>query len=253
MTFADLYQLVVTNIVPIIRIGFALINTLSAINDLQQAYNPANGPFRGLYYDMAIIDMIAAASGFSGFSGLSGGAAALVPGGKVVILILGQAIAMEMVLEGNLAVANTIMYMAKKAGSPGGSGSSGGTTDQLRNTQGTATGSGQDVSGKWIQNGKYGEFPKEIADKLRGKVFSNFREFREMFWEKVADSQLAKQFSPQNIRRMQKGLAPFAPVVEQNGENKVFQLHHIEALKDGGAVYDMDNLLIVSPKYHIGL
>ncbi|QCY14670.1 HNH endonuclease [Pseudomonas sp. MPC6] len=49
------------------------------------------------------------------------------------------------------------------------------------------------------------------------------------------------------------GLAPAAPKIEHAGKRVAFGLHHIELIKDGGAVYDVDNLRAVTPRRHIDL
>lgn len=46
------------------------------------------------------------------------------------------------------------------------------------------------------------------------------------------------------------GYAPFANVNQQLGGQKVYILHHKTPINQGGSVYDMDNIYIVTPKYH---
>ena len=41
------------------------------------------------------------------------------------------------------------------------------------------------------------------------------------------------------------------PESERVGERERFELHHIKRVTDGGAVYDIDNLRVVTPKHHI--
>ncbi|WP_148279823.1 HNH endonuclease [Pseudomonas syringae] len=99
-----------------------------------------------------------------------------------------------------------------------------------------------------------------IADQLRGKSFSSFGAFRKVFWISLAnDSELSQQFSSPNLSGMawhgmawQKGLAPpAAPKSEHAGKRIAFELHHVELIKNGGAVYDADNLRAVTPSRHI--
>jgi hypothetical protein len=60
--------------------------------------------------------------------------------------------------------------------------------------------------------GYAGLFPKSVADKLRGRTFNNFDEFREAFWKEVAnDPNLVNQFKSQNIALMSQGNAPKYP------------------------------------------
>jgi hypothetical protein len=50
---------------------------------------------------------------------------------------------------------------------------------------------------------------------------------------------------------MLKGRAPFARNSECNGKNSRYEIHHIEQIQHGGAVYDADNLTVVTPKRHV--
>ncbi|MGC6388359.1 HNH endonuclease signature motif containing protein [Ewingella sp. S1.OA.A_B6] len=43
------------------------------------------------------------------------------------------------------------------------------------------------------------------------------------------------------------------PEAEQVGGRTRYELHHITRIKDGGAVYDVDNIEILTPKRHIEL
>lgn len=127
-----------------------------------------------------------------------------------------------------------------------------------REDAGVATGVGQPVSGTWLgaaSQGKGAPIPLQIADQLRGKEFKNFRGFREALWKAVAnDPELAKQFSSVNMGRMKKnGYAPYATPSEQVGEKSKYELHHVIFLKDDGALYDMDNLRVVTPREHDAL
>lgn len=50
---------------------------------------------------------------------------------------------------------------------------------------------------------------------------------------------------------MKAGAAPRAELAQQiGGGKKSYVLHHKTSINQGGAVYDMDNLYIVTPKYH---
>lgn len=127
----------------------------------------------------------------------------------------------------------------------------------VRNEPGVATGQGQDVTGIWLAGaGKElgAPVPTQIADRLRGREFSRFDDFRETFWTEVAaDPELSSQFSAANRRVMRGGSSPFVQETEAVGGRKVHELHHIDRIVDGGAVYDMDNLGITTPKNHINI
>jgi hypothetical protein len=129
------------------------------------------------------------------------------------------------------------------------------SSTEKRNTPGIATG-GENLSvvtGKWLKGseGNVGIVPKQIADKLRGKKFSNFDKLRNEFWIAVSqESVLADQFSKSNITRMSSGLAPIALENQWLGENKSYVLHHKTPIQQGGGVYDLNNLVVVTPRYH---
>ena len=50
---------------------------------------------------------------------------------------------------------------------------------------------------------------------------------------------------------MHKGLAPLAPESQQVGKLQSYILHHHKPLSRGGKPYDMDNIRIVTPRYHM--
>ncbi|MDI4652541.1 MULTISPECIES: HNH endonuclease signature motif containing protein [Pseudoalteromonas] len=127
----------------------------------------------------------------------------------------------------------------------------------LRTTRGTAWGVKSlpviKEGTKWLKgsHGSFGKIPRQVGEKLSGKSFNTFSEFRSEFWKQVSkDSVLSKQFNKQNISRMKNGKAPFASETQHNGLNRTFQIHHKKPINQGGSVYSLDNLLVVSPKYH---
>ncbi|MHC8383698.1 S-type pyocin domain-containing protein [Pseudomonas sp. LB3P14] len=126
-----------------------------------------------------------------------------------------------------------------------------------RYDSGVVTGVGEDVPGIWLAGAGTGlgaPIPTRIADELRGQEFSNFDAFRKAFWIAVANApELNQQFSSRNLSGMVNGLAPAAPKIEHAGKRVAFELHHVEPIKNGGAVYDVDNLRAVTPRRHIDL
>lgn len=124
-----------------------------------------------------------------------------------------------------------------------------------RDDPGMATGFGKPVVGLWLgeaarQDGA--PIPVQIADQLRGVVFRNFHEFRRAFWRAVAaDGELGKQFIIQNMDKMLDGLSPYCLGKDQVGRRKVFELHHLVEVSNGGEVYGMDNIVVMAPKQHI--
>ncbi|WP_413793142.1 MULTISPECIES: S-type pyocin domain-containing protein [unclassified Pseudomonas] len=122
---------------------------------------------------------------------------------------------------------------------------------------GTVTGAGQEVGENWLGSTEHGvgaPVPREIANLLRGQDFRDFDAFREKFWKRVAnDEKLSAQFSRSNLKLMRNGAAPFTIPDDHVGERNKFEIHHIQWISKGGAVYDLDNLSIMTPKEHIEL
>jgi hypothetical protein len=113
-----------------------------------------------------------------------------------------------------------------------------------------------EIRGKWLKgtDGNAGYVPGQVAKQLNGEAFGSFDEFRSAFWKSVAsDATLSSQFTPANVARMRNGLAPFAPSSQTVPGQPTYILHHRTPINQGGAVYDMNNLLVVTPKYHAEL
>lgn len=129
--------------------------------------------------------------------------------------------------------------------------------ENKRNQPGTATGQGQPVGDKWLEDASKeagAPVPDRIADKLRGKEFRDFDDFRKKFWEEVSkDPELRKQFRKNNQKLIEKGNAPYPVPEEQVGGRETFELHHVKPISQDGGVYDMDNLRVTTPKRHIDI
>ncbi|RAI69883.1 hypothetical protein DOZ69_01680 [Pseudomonas fluorescens] len=126
-----------------------------------------------------------------------------------------------------------------------------------RNEPGTVIGRGKEVGGNWLGSAAESggaPIPAQIADKLRGKDFRNFDRFREGFWRAVAaDSELSKQFGKADLKLLTNGAAPSTDEVDSVGRRDKYEIHHIHHIKDGGEVYNIDNLTIITPRAHIEL
>ncbi|KAA0964222.1 S-type pyocin domain-containing protein [Pseudomonas sp. ANT_H12B] len=120
---------------------------------------------------------------------------------------------------------------------------------------GGVTGVGEDVAGIWLAGANAGlgaPIPTRIADVLRGREFKNFNQFRTAFWTAVRnDPALFSQFNEDAQDRLMSGNAPAVREKEAVGNRGTFELHHVERIADGGAVYDVDNLRVNTPKNHI--
>ncbi|MGE6983163.1 type VI secretion system tube protein TssD [Kluyvera intermedia] len=134
--------------------------------------------------------------------------------------------------------------------------------DDPRDQPGTAIGNGVKLTSetKWLDmsatnEGNGAPIPAHIADKLRGKNYSNFRAFREDLWREVQkDPVLSKEFSTLNLSTMVDGKAPISPrpghYEGPKIELKKFEIHHVKPIEKGGGIYDIDNLRITTPKFH---
>lgn len=125
-----------------------------------------------------------------------------------------------------------------------------------RNKPGIATGNGSATNASnWLQGTEkeWGNVPSTIANTLRGQNFNNFDEFRVAFWKAIGnDPNLRKSFSPIDWSDMIKyGKAPKVQPSQIYKSKDMYQLHHRIFIKDGGKVYNMDNILITTPKYHM--
>ena len=127
---------------------------------------------------------------------------------------------------------------------------------KARHESGVVTGQGEDITGIWLEKAGQGlgsPIPSQIADKLRGREFSSFDAFRKAFWLEVSkDHSLMSQFKGASQSHLKNGRAPFAPKDGHSASGKVrkFEIHHVKEIQYGGAVYDVDNLRIVTPKQH---
>ncbi len=168
----------------------------------------------------------------------------------------------KVIAKGDDAVKSVVKHIDEglpRAGTVGGE-----TAENLakaRNLVGTASGNGTKITGNWLRGSQRnaGKFPKSIADKMKGKKYDNFNEFRKDFWKKVADDpNMSKQFKHDaaSMNEMRNGRAPFADVSQQiNGKPncfhcKKYNIHHNTPINQGGDVFNFDNLTIVTPRYH---
>ncbi|MEJ5114943.1 hypothetical protein [Erwinia billingiae] len=118
----------------------------------------------------------------------------------------------------------------------------------------TASGKGSNIKGKWLRgtHGNAGLFPSSVADKLRGRQFKSFDDFRENVWKEVGnDPNLSQQFRLSNVTRMKGGRASIAYDTQWNGKNRSYVIHYRTPMQHGGGVYDLDDLIIATPIYDL--
>ena len=94
--------------------------------------------------------------------------------------------------------------------------------------------------------------PARIAEKLRGRRFSRFDKLREAIWKEiVADEIFRMHLSRVDIQSMENGTAPYSRKEGRVGKRIKLEIHHKHEIAEGGAVYDLDNLVLMTPKVHI--
>jgi hypothetical protein len=132
------------------------------------------------------------------------------------------------------------------------------SSSKIRDSAGTAFADNlpDAIAGNWIKGGgQYAAFPGQIAKKLSGSPFKSFDEFRRAFWTEVGkDPSLRAEFvrlNPRNATELDAGRSPFAPLSQQVGGRTKYELDHIIEIQNGGPVFGMNNLRILSPRMHI--
>lgn len=106
----------------------------------------------------------------------------------------------------------------------------------------------------WLKGseGNAGKIPHRIAERLSGRNFNSFNDFRKAFWIEVSmDKNLSSQFSDKNRELMSSGQAPIAIKSQQVGGRMRYEIDHQIEIQNGGGVYDMNNLIIRTPRNHI--
>lgn len=128
------------------------------------------------------------------------------------------------------------------------------TAAEKRGSTGVATISKELFDSPYLVRGSHanaGLIPLDIGRRLEGRQYSSFRAFRKAFWTEVADSKYALDLGPLCWKDMQKGLAPLAREAQHRGGRRTFELHHMTPIHAEGSVYDLSNIMIVTPLYHV--
>ncbi|KXK68820.1 colicin, partial [Pseudomonas monteilii] len=94
--------------------------------------------------------------------------------------------------------------------------------------------------------------PAKIAERLRGRRFARFDRLKEAIWMEIAtDEVFSRHIMPAILDDMRRGLAPFAKRDQRVGKRVKLEIHHKHEIAKGGAVYDFDNLVFMTPQVHI--
>ena len=91
------------------------------------------------------------------------------------------------------------------------------------------------------------KIPDHIANKLAEQTFENFDDFSQAFWLAIAEDPIySQQFVTSQLNRIKQGWPPRAPFGETAKGVRNYQICHIDPPTLGGAMYDAENLRIMS-------
>ncbi|EKG41371.1 S-type pyocin domain-containing protein [Pseudomonas syringae] len=124
-----------------------------------------------------------------------------------------------------------------------------------RSIPGVASGYGEPVTASWLRGPTASQpapIPSSVAEKLSGRPFASFAKLREAIWLEVSkDPELSRHLGELNLQELSNKRAPRAPLADRVGKRVKYEIHHKHRVSEGGSVYDLDNLIIMTPKDHI--
>ncbi|MCL6310363.1 S-type pyocin domain-containing protein [Pseudomonas syringae] len=124
-----------------------------------------------------------------------------------------------------------------------------------RSIPGVASGFGEAVTATWLRGPTASQpapIPSSVAEKLSGRPFASFTKLREAIWLEVSkDPELSRHLGELNLQELSNKRAPRAPLADRVGKRVKYEIHHKHRVSEGGSVYDLDNLIIMTPKDHI--
>lgn len=89
--------------------------------------------------------------------------------------------------------------------------------------------------------------PEHITNKLAEQTFNNFDDFSQVFWLAIAEDPIySQQFVTSQLNRIKQGWPPRAPFGETAKGVRNYQICHLDPPAFGGAMYDAENLQIMS-------
>lgn len=90
-------------------------------------------------------------------------------------------------------------------------------------------------------------FPDHIAQVLAKRTFDSFDQFFQAFWMTIAEDPVySQQFLSSQLNRIKQGWPPRAPFRDTAKGLRFYQICHLTPPELGGAMYDADNLRIMS-------
>lgn len=124
-----------------------------------------------------------------------------------------------------------------------------------RSIPGVASGFGEVVTATWLRGSLASQpapIPSSIAEKLSGRPFASFDKLREAIWLEVSrDPELSRRLGELSRMEISDKRAPLVMAADRVGKRVKYEIHHKHWISEGGAVYDLDNLVIMTPKDHI--
>ncbi|QXW47371.1 MULTISPECIES: S-type pyocin domain-containing protein [Pseudomonas syringae group] len=124
-----------------------------------------------------------------------------------------------------------------------------------RSIPGVASGYGEPVTATWLRGSTASQpapIPSSLAEKLRGRPFTSFDKLREAIWLEVSkDPELSRHLGELSRMEVSDKRAPIVRAADRVGKRVKYEIHHKHWIREGGAVYDLDNLVIMTPKDHI--
>ncbi|POP75848.1 HNH endonuclease [Pseudomonas syringae] len=124
-----------------------------------------------------------------------------------------------------------------------------------RSIPGVASGYGEAVTATWLRGPTASQpapIPSSVAEKLRGRPFTSFDKLREAIWLEVPkDPELSRHLGELSRMEVSDKRAPLVRAADRVGKRVKYEIHHKQWISEGGAVYDLDNLVIMTPKDHI--
>ncbi|WP_122282241.1 S-type pyocin domain-containing protein [Pseudomonas syringae group genomosp. 3] len=124
-----------------------------------------------------------------------------------------------------------------------------------RSIPGVASGFGEVVTATWLRGSLASQpapIPSSIAEKLSGRPFVSFDKLREAIWLEVSrDPELSRRLGELSRMEISDKRAPLVMAADRVGKRVKYEIHHKHWISEGGAVYDLDNLVIMTPKDHI--
>ena len=124
-----------------------------------------------------------------------------------------------------------------------------------RSIPGVASGYGEAVTATWLRGPTASQpapIPSSVAEKLSGRPFASFAKLREAIWLEVSkDPELSRHLGELNLQELSNKRAPRAPLADRVGKRVKYEIHHKHRVSEGGSVYDLDNLIIMTTKGHI--